>query len=87
MSSIAGGWQSLSGGVILGAGGGRVAQPFKRSDLGGAALFTNLVKGAGFRLAASMQRERESAGNPLVASQRMGGPIYMGSWKASRSKR
>ena len=51
-----------------------MAQPSTRIDLGGAAPFTVLVKGAGFRLAGSMQLDRESGGNPLVALQRMGHP-------------
>src|SRR6266852_4695149 len=52
----------------------RVAQAFRWSDLGGAAPFTIPLKGAGFRLVASMQREREAATNPLVAPQPMGHP-------------
>jgi hypothetical protein len=47
----------------------RMAQPFGRNDFEGGAPFTILVKGAGFRFGASMQRERESASNPLGGSQ------------------
>src|SRR5229473_356608 len=63
-----GGWHTLPTKVNF----RRAADPLRRSDLWCGAPFAIRNKGAGFRLAASMQLDRDSAGNPLVASQRMG---------------